>query len=95
MKKILLVTLLLSACASPDPRYKVDPVEILVPTLDRATAPEELFRQKVASEDLPRWVAPTDPKASVCLGGISEPKLKNLLSERESLLEGWEEYSKP
>ncbi len=96
MNRILMITaLLLAGCADKTvPRHVVDAVEVNVPVLERAEAPKELYRAPVARADLPRWVLPADPSATVCLPKMGEPLLKRLILNRESLLEGWEAYGR-
>lgn len=90
-----LFLLLLVACGSNEaPRHVVDTVDVNIPILERAEAPKELYRTKVSSNELPKWLAPSDPLATVCVSAQGEPILKRLLLNRESLLDGWEAYGR-
>lgn len=92
---IAAIALFLTGCNNVPGYHVIDTVEVKVPVLERAIAPDELRREKVSNDELPRWVAPNDSTASVCIGGMSEPKLKTLLLGREALLDGWESYAAP
>lgn len=96
MKIFMLSLLLLLVACSGDQatRHVVDTVEVNVPVLERAEAPKELYRSKLSSGEIPKWIAPSDPLASVCVGASDELRLKRLLLDRESLLDGWEAYGR-
>lgn len=96
--KIFTLSLLLAvtACAPSEktPRHVVDTVEVKVPVLERASAPKELYRSKLSGDELPLWIAPSDPRATVCVAHPGEVRLKRLLLRSESLLDGWEAYGR-
>lgn len=86
----ILLIFLLSGCSQD--RHVVDTVEVKVPVIERAVAPAELFRPRTT--DIPIWVTPSNPAASVCVTGDGETKLKAILLRDESLLDGWEAYGR-
>lgn len=91
----IMVLLLTFGCKSAEPvRHIVDPVEVQIPVLERAAAPEELIRPKITAEQLPLWIAPTDPSATVCTNRAGESKLKAIVLRDEALLFGWETYAR-
>jgi hypothetical protein len=96
MNRIMIaVFFILAGCGNKEmPHRVIDIVDVNVPILERATAPKELFRTKLPATSLPRWVAPTDPTATACIGQPGEVMLKSLMLNRESLLDGWESYAR-
>lgn len=95
MKKYLPLFLILTGCGQADePRHVVDTVEVKVPVLERAAAPKELYRTKLPSDQIPKWVAPSDPSASACVTKAGEPMLKSILLRDAAALDGWEAYGR-
>lgn len=92
---IAICVMALAACDNSERiRHVVEPVEVNIPIIERATAPKELFRTKLPVEQIPRWVAPSDPAATACVTQAGEPMLKSILLRNESLLDGWEAYGR-
>lgn len=97
MRQMLLVMALalLSGCSHPEaPRHVIDTVEVKVPVLERAQAPKELIRTKIPAAEIPRFIAPNNPAATVCVTKAGEPLLKSIILRDESLLDGWENYAR-
>ncbi len=88
----VLMLLSLSACDHAPMREIVDVIDIKIPILERAKAPEELYRVKLNENQIPLWVAPNNPAATTCLTKEGEPLLKSIIIRNESLLDGWEAY---
>lgn len=98
MKRLLFASIfLLAGCRDGLVTPHVDPVdtvEVKVPVMEKAPAPAELFRTKIAADSVPFWVVPSNPAATSCLTAKDEGKTQVLLSGRETMLDGWEAWAK-
>lgn len=99
-KKIMAITvivviaiMLLTGCS--DKQQMIGPVrtvEVKVPFLEQKVPPAELLRTPIPADQLPEFVAPTNPAASSCLTPKGEPQIRSLFIDRESKLDAWEKW---
>ena len=91
---LAILLIMVTACSSPVlPQSIIDTVDVSVPTLQRDEAPIELKRTPIDTSDLPEFVAPTNPAATSCLTGNSEPKMKGVILRDQKYLNAWEKWA--
>lgn len=82
---ILLLCLLLPACATA-------PAEVKIPVITKAIPPVELA-DPYQPEKLPEFVSPDDPRATSALTAEGERLLKELLLDMKTRIRAWEAWA--
>lgn len=90
---LVVAVIILNACA-PTERAEAVVVtkEVSVPVGEIFQPPAELKRTPLTGADMPQWIPPTDPRATSCVAPEGEAKVRFIGGDRESRLDGWEQW---